>query len=171
MSRTDNDSSPSVELTVPLPKQGRLLAVDYGHVRIGLALCDADHIVVSPYETYSAQDVEKNGRYFVGVAEKENLVGFVVGWPISLSGHEGPKATECRQFADWLKTVTGKPVALWDERFTSAAAEDILLQAKLTKKKRKQRIDQLAAVLILRSYLDWLHREKAAEPSADRQET
>jgi putative Holliday junction resolvase len=132
-----------------------LIGVDYGTVRIGLAVCDPDRLIASPLETYTRRDPESDAVYFQNLARVENAVGFIIGLPLmTLTGDEGAKAKECREFGAWLTSVTGLPVEYQDERYTSSAAEDALWTAGLTHKKRKDRRDRVAAQLILQSFLE-----------------
>jgi putative holliday junction resolvase len=136
------------------PSEGRLLGVDYGSVRIGLAVCDPDRIIAFPHETYTRRSDELDAEYLRGVVQREQIVGIVLGLPISLDDTEGPKALETRRFADWLTTVTGLPLELVDERFTTSMAEDSLIAAGVKREKRKGKRDRIAAQLILQSYID-----------------
>ncbi len=138
----------------PLPPRGRLLGIDYGTVRIGLAICDTDRILASPYETYTRQNPEADSLYFQKLIKAEQIVGMVIGLPISLNDTEGPKAKETREFADWLASQTSLPYEFVDERFTSSAAEDTLIAAGVKRDKRKGQRDRIAAVFILQSFLD-----------------
>jgi putative Holliday junction resolvase len=145
------------ELRIPnseLPVHGRILGVDFGTVRVGLAICDPDRIVASAHETYTRTTDKADATYFVTLATREKAVGFVVGLPISLNGTEGPKAKEARDFGAWLSATTGLPVTFFDERFTTAAAEDTLREAKVRADKRTGKRDRLAAQIILQSFLD-----------------
>ncbi len=136
------------------PSSGRLLGLDHGQVRIGVAICDPDRKVASPLEIRTVKNPEKDGNYFRDLIRNNNIVGVVIGLPIMLDGTEQTAAAKCRAFGTWFATATGLPVAYWDERFTSAAAEDMLLEAGLTHKQRKERRDKLAAMLLLQSFLD-----------------
>lgn len=143
------------EATSPvIPPRGRLLGLDYGQVRIGIAVCDADRTLASPLETYTRQNPARDEAFFRTLVTREGAVGLVVGLPLHINGQSGSKAAECRAFADWLVKIVGLPVAFADERFTTVVAEDALWNAGLTHKKRKSRRDQVAAQLILQSYLD-----------------
>ena len=137
-----------------LPPRGRLIAVDVGGKRVGLALCDADRIVVSPLETLYRKNAEFDGQFFKRVVKIEQPVGFVVGLPIHMSGQESSQSLKCRDYGAWLRERTGLPVAFYDERCTSSAADSILWEAGLSRDKRKARQDQVAAMLFLQSYLD-----------------
>ncbi len=136
------------------PAIGRLLGVDFGAVRVGLSVCDPGRIVASALETYTRKNDAADGEYFAAMAAKEKAVGFVVGLPISLNGTEGPKAIEAREFGAWLNSATGLPIAFFDERFTTAAADDTLREAKVRADKRTGKRDRLAAQIILQSFLD-----------------
>jgi putative Holliday junction resolvase len=144
-----------------VPRQGRLGGIDYGSVRIGVAICDARQIVASPYENYQRRGDFQDRGYFAKLAAEESLVGWVVGLPIHLSGKESEKSQEARKFADWLQSMTQLPVAFMDERFSSAFAEELLgPQAGLTSKQRKKRRDMVAAQIILAGYLESNRNQK-----------
>lgn len=151
---TSETSGESGSSPPALPAKGRLIGVDYGHVRVGLAVCDADRLVASPHDTYARRDPATDAAFFVELAKSESAVGFLVGLAISLDGTEGPKAAECRRFGAWLGAVTGLPVDFHDERFSTAIAEDFLRDAKLSHRDRKARRDRVAAQWILQSFLN-----------------
>ena len=146
----------SGEVTSPeqFPPRGRLLGIDFGIVRIGVSICDPDRIVASPLETYPRRSVELDALYFQTLTKGQLAVGFVVGLAVSLNDTEGPKARECRAFGEWLRTVTQTPVVYWDERFTTALAEDSLIAAGVKRDKRKGKKDRIAAQMILQAFLD-----------------
>jgi putative Holliday junction resolvase len=132
----------------------RLLAVDLGSVRIGLAVSDADRKIASPLVTYERTDAQRDARFIAELAEREEIARIVVGLPIHAGGEEGKKAAEAREYGKWLEEVTGLPVTYFDERYTTVEAEEVLWTAGLTHKQRKKRRDQLAAQIILQGYLD-----------------
>jgi putative Holliday junction resolvase len=133
---------------------GRLLGVDYGSVRIGLAVSDPDRKLASPLATYTRRDRERDAAYFRELVTREEVGGLVVGLPVHTDGREGQKAREARAFGGWLAATTGLAVVFWDERFTTVEAESALWEAGLTHKKRKERRDRVAAQLLLQAYLD-----------------
>jgi putative Holliday junction resolvase len=133
---------------------GRIAGIDFGTVRIGIAIADLEIGIASPAETYTRRSEKLDAEYFQQLARDERLVRFVVGLPVHLDGGESQKSQAVRQFAQWLTQLTGVPVDFFDERFTSVEAEGILGEAKLTKKRRKARIDQLAAQIMLTAYLE-----------------
>jgi putative holliday junction resolvase len=128
--------------------------VDYGTVRVGLAVSDPDRIIASPLATYTRRDADADAAYFRQVAADEQVVGLVVGLPMHTDGREGIKAREAREYGAWLGTVTGLPVVYADERFTTVHAESALWEAGLTHKRRKERRDRVAAQMLLQAYLD-----------------
>jgi putative Holliday junction resolvase len=132
----------------------RLLGVDYGDVRIGLAISDPNWILASPLATYNRHNHEQDSRFFRELVETEAIGQIVVGLPIHLDDHEGSKAAEARAFGRWLQQVTCLPVLFSDERFTTVDAEEHLWSAGLTHKQRKKRRDRVAAQIILQSFLD-----------------
>jgi putative Holliday junction resolvase len=132
----------------------RLLGVDYGSVRVGLAISDADRLIASPLATYERRSADQDAAYFRRLVEDQGIGQLVVGLPVHLSGREGQKAAEARAFGRWLGEVTGLAVAFWDERFTTVEAEQFLQEAGLTSKRRKRRRDRVAAQIFLQTYLE-----------------
>ena len=132
----------------------RLLGVDYGSVRIGLAVSDPDRKFAFPHSTYERRSPEHDSAHFHALIAEEAITGIVLGLPVHLSGREGQKAAEARTFGAWLTQTTGLPVVYWDERFTTVQAESSLWEAGLSHKKRKTRRDRVAAQILLQSYLD-----------------
>jgi len=132
----------------------RLLGVDYGNVRIGLAVSDPDRKIASPLATYRRRGPEADARYFRELIEQEDLGQLVVGLPVHLSGREGQVAADARAFGQGLGEVTGLPVVFFDERFTTIEAESALWSAGLTHRQREERRDRVAAQMLLQAYLD-----------------
>jgi putative holliday junction resolvase len=147
-----------------LPRAGRLAGIDYGTVRIGVAITDPEQRLASPLENYARRGAAADAAWFKQLAASERLVGFVVGLPVYASGDESQKSHEARQFGAWLAELTGLPVRYFDERYTSAHAESLLIDADVTRKKRKQRLDKLAAQILLAAYLE--SSRTAGEPGA-----
>ena len=136
------------------PTTGRLLGIDFGTVRVGLAVSDPDRLIASPLETVTRKSDLADAGYFARTVAAERIVGLVVGLPLHTGGEEGIKAREARQYGAWLTAATGLPVVFWDERCTTAAAEDVLWDAGLSHRKRRDRRDRVAAQLILQGFLD-----------------
>ncbi len=133
---------------------GRVAGIDYGSVRIGIALSDPQRGIASPLESYVRHSAELDAQRFRRLVEDERITLFVVGLPVHLDGRESSKSLEARQFGRWLAEVTGVEVVFFDERFTSTQAENLLLDAGMTRKRRKKRIDMLAAQIMLSAYLE-----------------
>lgn len=134
--------------------QKRLLGVDYGQVRVGLAVSDPDRKIAFPLEVRQRQGREADAVFFRALVQREEVVGLVVGLPVHLDGREGEKAVEARAFGAWLADVVALPVAFYDERFTTVQAESALWDAGLTHRRRKERRDKVAAQMLLQAYLD-----------------
>jgi putative Holliday junction resolvase len=147
-----------------LPRSGRLAGIDFGTVRIGIAICDPDQVLASPLESYERKGPEAERAHFCKLVEDERIAGFVVGLPVHASGDESQKSLEAREFGRWLEQTTGRPVEYYDERFTTVQAESLMAQGKLTRKRRKKRVDMLAAQLILSGYLESSRLENDRPP-------
>lgn len=132
----------------------RIAGIDYGTVRIGIALADTEVRIAGPFENYNRRSPKLDAEHFQQLAREERIDRFVVGLPVHLSGAESEKSREARAFGDWLATATGVPVEYFDERYTTSQADEILGGAKLTKKQRQARRDQLAAQIMLTAYLE-----------------
>jgi putative Holliday junction resolvase len=132
----------------------KILGVDYGTVRIGLAVSDPDRKFAFPFETRERAGEERDAAFFRALVEREEIALLVIGLPLHLDGREGTKAVEARAFGAWLARVTELPVVFWDERFTTVEAESALWNAGLTHKRRKAKRDRVAAQILLQSYLD-----------------
>ena len=132
----------------------RLLGVDYGTVRLGLAVSDRDRKIASPLVTYTRRGAAQDAAFFRCLVAAEEIAALVVGLPVHLDGREGEKAREARAFGSWLGATTQLPVTYWDERFTTVEAEAHLIDAGLTRKRRKQRRDRVAAQILLQAFLD-----------------
>lgn len=149
------------------PPPGRIAAVDYGTVRIGVAVSNASRTLASPYEIYVRRSPQLDDEYFVRLVRNEAIVQFVVGLPVHTSGRESRKSIEAQEFGRRLTAATGVPVDYFDERFTSAFAEQMLLDAGFTKKGRKERLDKLAAQILLTAYLESPTRGAAGPGALD----
>jgi putative Holliday junction resolvase len=132
----------------------RLLGVDYGTVRVGLAVSDPDRKFSFPLQTYERKNAARDAAFFQQLVADEEIAEIVVGLPLHTDGREGQKAGEARAYGAWLHATTGLPVVHGDERFTTVQAESILWEAGLTHQRRKARRDQLAAQIMLQAYLE-----------------
>ena len=145
----------------------RIAGIDYGTVRIGIALADTDIGIASPHANYTRRTADLDAVYFANLAHDEQIGRFVVGLPVHLHGGESQKSTEARHFGTWLAEVTGVHVEFFDERFTTAEADEVLGAARLTKKQRQARRDQLAAQIMLSAYLESGGRGQQTPQSID----
>lgn len=137
-----------------LPR-GRVAGIDYGRRRIGVAVCDAERIIASPLcirET--SGDHAADAAFFQSLSHDESLVGFVVGLPLHADGTQSGMSREAERFATWLKRVTGLPVVLQDERYTSHEADGMLAGIGLSRQQKKSRSDAVAAQLVLRGWME-----------------
>ena len=150
MSTEESDQTGAIEL----PHAGVLLGIDYGTKRIGVAVSDRDQKFSSPLYNHQRQGTQGDTRFFRTLVEEYRPVGMVIGLPIHLSGDESEKSREARKFADWLSSVVGLPYCFQDERFSSFQAECLMTDAALTKKQRKDRIDKIAAQILLQNFLE-----------------
>ncbi|MBL9082375.1 MAG: Holliday junction resolvase RuvX [Planctomycetales bacterium] len=146
---------------------GRLAAIDYGTVRIGVAVSNASQTLASPYEIFTRRAKDAEAGYFRRLVSTESITRFVVGLPVHTNGRESQKSIEAQEFGRWLQETTGIPVDYFDERFTTAAAEEILLAQGLTKQRRKERLDKLAAQILLTAYLESPERGAAVPRALD----
>jgi putative Holliday junction resolvase len=146
--------------------RGRTAGIDYGTLRIGISLADPETSIASPHETYVRRGEAADREYFRRLVADEQIARFVVGLPVHLDGRESEKSAEARRFGKWLAEATGVPVEFFDERFTTHEAEVYLSEAQLSKKKRKARLDKLAAQILLAAYLEHrrAHPEETGEP-------
>lgn len=144
---------------------GRWLGIDFGSKRIGVAICDELGMFAHPFVTLDAKPRDKLLAALLQISSEENIVGYVVGLPLNMNGSEGQAARLAREFADELKLATPRPVELCDERLSSWEAEGKLIDAGLKPGKRKEKVHEAAAQIILRTFLD---RRKAAMEAASK---
>ncbi len=143
----------NLDHSTEFPHRGVLAGVDHGTKRIGIAVSDAAQTFAMPVTTLEAKSAVHNTALFRKVRDDYRVRGWVVGLPYLKSGDEGPQAVLVRRFGDWLAEVTERPVAYWDERLTSHAAEVLLSSLGESPGGTKSRVDGLAAQLILQAYL------------------
>lgn len=149
---------PLTEAAQYLPPRGALIGLDLGTKTIGVASSDPDRRLATGVETIERTKFSTDANRLVALAAERNAAGFVVGLPINMDGSEGPRAQSTRAFARNFARLTELPIALWDERLSTAAVERDLIQADMSRKKRAAVIDQHAAAFILQGALDRLQR-------------
>lgn len=142
-------------LRASLPKGARLIGLDPGSKTIGVALSDVGLMIASPYGALKRGKLKANAAEIAAIAAKEGAGGVVVGLPLSMDGTAGPAAQAARDWATALAAALGLPVALWDERLSSAAVNRMLIgEADLTRARRAAVVDKAAAAYMLQSALD-----------------
>jgi putative Holliday junction resolvase len=143
-----------------------ILGFDFGTRRVGAAKSDPGWKIAFPLEVYERRGAEPDARHYRALVLENDVERLVVGLPLHTSGREGELALRTREFGAWLASVTDRPVVYFDERYTTIEAEQRLLGAGVSSKKRKALRDKLAAQIMLQSYLDAGSPEKEAAPAA-----
>jgi putative Holliday junction resolvase len=152
---------PLEEVAPLLPPRGSLIGLDLGEKTIGVATSDPDRRLASGVQTVARKKFTADAAVLVALAAERNAVGFVLGLPRNMDGSEGPRAQATRAFARNFSKLTELPIALWDERLSTAAVERELIAADVSRAKRAAVIDQHAAAFILQGALDRLARMAA----------
>ena len=143
----------------------RILGVDYGRRRLGLAVSDEEELLASPISIYRRTSEALDLAYLTALVKERGVGAIVVGLPLNANGSHGEMATEVTTFAARLQRAARVPVEAFDERFTSQEAERVLIEADLSRRRRKSLRDGLAATLILQGFLD---RRQARQRDGDR---
>lgn len=138
----------------------RYLGIDFGTRRIGVAVSDELGLTAQPLPSLEPSSEEEAIRAICGFIEQYGVLEVVVGLPKNMNGSLGPAAEAALAFAKRLEEGGAAKVAMWDERLTSREAERLLIEADLSRAKRKRHVDQMAAVLILQGFLDRRHRQQ-----------
>lgn len=136
----------------------RVLAIDPGTVRLGLALSDPSGTIAQPLAVLTRRSEVEDLRELVRVVEQYEVELIVVGLPRTLNGRLEGAAKDAQEFGDKVGRATGRPVAYWDERLTTVAAERYLIEQGKRRRQRRQEVDRMAATLMLQGYLDYQHR-------------
>ena len=147
---------PLTEAAAYWPPHGALLGLDLGTKTIGVAVSDPDRKLAAGVETIARKNFTADAQHLLALAGERAAVGLVLGLPINMDGSEGPRAQSTRAFARNLAKLTDLPIALWDERLSTAAVERELIAADVSRRKRAAVIDQHAAAYILQGALDRL---------------
>lgn len=135
-------------------RDGRILALDLGKKRIGLAVSDALGITAQGLPTLERTNIREDLDALAGLIHQLEVTLLLMGNPLNMSGTEGRQAAYSREFADRLHKKTGIEVCLWDERLTTVEAQRVLRESGISIEKRARAVDRLAAVILLESYLD-----------------
>lgn len=132
----------------------RIMALDYGDVRIGIALSDVTRFLATGYENYTRKNLEYDCEHIAQIVKDNNVRVIVIGLPLNMDGSKGVRVEKTYEFAEELKKYTSAQIDFLDERLTSVSAEKILISADVSRKKRKSVLDKLSATIILQDYLD-----------------
>lgn len=133
----------------------KILAVDYGDARTGLALCDVGEMLASPIGVIHERNSDKLAQQIAEAAARQGAEEIVVGNPLNMNGTAGARSQLCREFAHKLREQCGIPVGMWDERSTTVTATHYLNVTNTRGKKRKDVVDAVAATIILESYMNY----------------
>jgi len=147
---------PLIEAAQHFPPRGGLIGLDLGSKTIGVASSDPDRKLAAGVETIARSNFTADARRILALAAERQTIGFVLGLPINMDGSEGPRAQSTRAFARNFAKLTELPIALWDERLSTAAVERELIAADMSRARRAEVIDQHAAAFILQGALDRL---------------
>lgn len=132
----------------------RILGIDYGLRRIGLAISDPSENMAQPLATIDRKDDNNSILKIEEVIREYSIERIVVGLPVSMSGEIGPQAKSVLAFIEHLKAQTDSPVETWDERFSTTIAKRALIDTNTKRNRRKSAVDKIAAAIILQGYLD-----------------
>ncbi len=141
----------------------KIMAVDLGDARTGLAMCDRTEFLASPIGVIEDYSFGNTMKKVAAAAEEYGAQMIVVGYPKNMDGSEGERAQKCEKFAMMLKEIVPIPVTLWDERSTTVMAHNYLNENNVRGKKRKEVVDAVAATIILESYLAYRKNQKEKE--------
>lgn len=155
MSRAE---TPIEELAARLPSGARLAGLDLGTKTIGIALSDLGLRIATPRVTIQRTKFGKDAESLLALCTREKVGALILGLPVNMNGTEGPRAQATRAFLRNLAPLTELPIALWDERLSTVAAERAMIEADMPRKKRAENIDAAAAAFILQGALDRLAR-------------
>ncbi len=155
------------DLALTLASGARLLALDLGEKTIGLALSDPTRTVATALETLRRTAFTKDAEKLKALIAKHGIGGVVIGLPVNMNGTEGPRCQSVRAFAQSLERLIAEPIALWDERLSTMAVTRTLVEADMSRRRRAEVVDKLAAAYILQGFLDFLRRPVLEGPGDD----
>lgn len=137
---------------------GRILALDIGDVRIGIAVSDPMQIIANPLQTYKRIGMSQDIEYLCDLAKQQQVTLLVSGLPVSMNGEENSQTQKTREFAQKLSEKSGINLKYVDERLTTVSAEKALIEGGMRRENRKGVIDKVAATIILQNYLDYYNK-------------
>jgi putative Holliday junction resolvase len=144
-----------------LPEKGRVMGLDLGTKTIGLALSDVERRLASPLETIKRVKFSQDAHLLLKMAQEQEVLALIFGLPLNMDGSSGPRAQATQAFLRNLRLLTSLPFALWDERLSTAAVTRDLIDQDVSRAKRAQLVDKLAAAYILQGALDRLNGIKS----------
>jgi putative holliday junction resolvase len=144
------------DLAPSLPSKGRLIGIDLGSKTIGLAISDVERRLASPLKTLARGAFAKDAEAMAAIFSEHNIAGIVLGLPLDLDGRDNPRAQSTRAFGRNLSMRTSLPIVLWDERFSTAVVTRSLIANDVSRARRAQIVDMMAAAYILQGALDRL---------------
>jgi len=147
---------PLTDITATLKRDQRLLGLDLGTKTIGLALSDVSRTIATPLSTIIRKKFTQDAEMLLAIVAKHDVGALVLGLPVSMDGTEGPRCQSVRSFATNLLKIRDIPIALWDERWSTAAVTRTLLEADTSRARRAEVVDKLAAAYILQGAMDSL---------------
>lgn len=150
------------QFVAQIPARGAIAGLDLGTVTIGVAISDVLHSVATPIETIKRKKFGVDAAKLLELTTHRLVIGIVLGLPRNMDGSEGPRAQATRAFARNLARLTPLPITFWDERLSTVAAERALIEADMTRKRRAEVIDHVAASYILQGMLDRMAHMRAA---------
>ncbi len=152
----DSDSSPMVVQMLAIPP-GRILCLDYGERRMGVALSDPSQVIASPNTTLAAKDSRAAVAELARMVQDFQVVAIVIGWPLHMNGSAGERTEAVDRFLQVMQDSITVPVFSWDERWSTMSAHRALREQGVSPSKNKQRVDAVAAAIVLESFLQRLH--------------
>jgi putative Holliday junction resolvase len=146
------------ELRDAVPAGSRLIGLDVGTKTIGIALSDTRLVIASPLETIRRRRFGDDMAVLFALVERHGVGGLVIGLPLTMAGSDGPRTQSVRQFVRNVLALRNMPIALWDERLSTAAVTRAMIAADMTRKRRAEIVDRVAAAYILQGCLDAIGR-------------
>jgi putative Holliday junction resolvase len=144
------------QLAERLPAKGALIGLDLGTKTIGIAVSNPERTLASPRETLKRTKLKQDIAHLIALIERDQVAGVVLGLPLNMDGSEGPRCQATRQFAADLLKTRDVELALWDERLSTVAVTRTMLEADMSRARRAEVVDKMAAAYILQGFLDWL---------------
>jgi putative Holliday junction resolvase len=152
------------QLAEGLPAKGALIGLDLGTRTIGLAVANPERTLASPRETIRRTKLKADLARLLELIDADRIAAIVLGLPLNMDGSEGPRCQATRQFATDLLKARDVEIVLWDERLSTVAVTRTMLEANLSRKRRSEAVDKMAAAYILQGFLDWLAGQRKAAP-------